>query len=75
MCDRAEAIYKFVADYIRSRGYAPTYREIQDGCDIGSLASIRRWLTHLDGAGKLRWTPGVTRGISLPKNGRRGRSS
>lgn len=64
---KRELILDYVRSYINQHGYAPTYREIQGGCNIPSLASIRYWLTKLSADGLLRWSPGVTRGISLVK--------
>jgi SOS-response transcriptional repressor LexA len=68
--ERSERIFAYVADYIAQHGYAPTYREIASGCAIPSLNSVRGHLARLDQAGRLKWTPGVSRGIALVEENR-----
>ncbi|MBQ8928140.1 MAG: transcriptional repressor LexA [Oscillospiraceae bacterium] len=63
--DRAEEIYEFVRDYIRTEGLAPTVREICDGLQLRSTSTVHRYLRLLDARGRIRMLPGKNRAIFL----------
>ena len=65
---RQAAILEFIRAFIDMRvvyGYAPTVREIQDGCQISSTSVVGHHLMQLDKAGYINRISGVSRGIEL----------
>ena len=42
---RQKGVLEFVAGFIREHGYGPSYREIQQGCNYRSVATVA---THVD---------------------------
>lgn len=64
-------VYVFVKAYIGEHGWAPSYREIQEGTGIPSKATVQQHLYRLERDGKLRLghtgKGGGTRMIALVK--------
>lgn len=63
--DAVAAVLDFVTSYIADHGYAPSAREIQEGLDLASLATVHRRLRALQRAGAIDWTPRVARTIRV----------
>ncbi len=57
------AVWRFLAAYIDEHGYAPSYREISDGCGV-ALVGVARHLDRLDERGVIELT-GRARAIRL----------
>jgi len=53
----------FIRDYVRQRGYAPTYREIGREVGVNSTSLISTYLSILEKRGVIRRHKGVARGI------------
>jgi len=54
---------EFVVDYHAAHEVAPTFREILAACGQGSLQTVKKDLDRLVDAGRLRWAPGLERGL------------
>jgi SOS-response transcriptional repressor LexA len=44
---RQSEVYNFVVKYVEKNRIAPTYDEIRDGCDLGSIANSYRIIKDL----------------------------
>lgn len=66
------AILRFVADWWRERGYAPTVREIgtEFGWDSPAAAAFSH-LRRMRAKGLIRWEPHTSRTLRLTAAGRR----
>ncbi|MCC6615328.1 MAG: hypothetical protein IT320_17770 [Anaerolineae bacterium] len=62
-----EAVYAFVCDYFERYKYAPSEREIAEGCYL-ARRSVRQHLQILFKQGRLYRTPGKRRALSLPRD-------
>lgn len=49
-----ETVYRFICDYIKANGYAPTVREIGAGVGLKSSATVHAHLKHLEADGLIR---------------------
>lgn len=65
---RRRAILKFLRDYKRRTGYAPTIQEIGDATGLASPNSIKGHLRRLEEEGYIVVTPRLARAISLVEN-------
>ena len=63
----ANAVFRFVVNYIAIKGYPPNRREIQSGCYISKHAMMRA-LGYLEGKGIIRVDVATARGISVSPN-------
>jgi repressor LexA len=59
-----ETVYEFVRAYIQEQGFAPSLREIGEGCFIAHSTVVYS-LTKLELEGRLMRKPGKARGIVL----------
>jgi len=59
-----EGIYDFIRRYIAENGYAPSLREISDGCYLGR-STVLRYLDKLEAKGRISRTMGKARSITL----------
>ena len=58
--DKLERVYKFIVDYFKKYGCAPSFREISLGTDIKSISDIHGKLKRLEQAGLIKtneWKP------------------
>ena len=55
----------FIRSFLDDKGYPPTVRDIQRGCDISSTSVVDYNLNILERLGTLRRDPEVSRGIEL----------
>lgn len=62
---KMERVYQFIVDYFKKNGYSPSFREISDGTDIKSIASVRDKLKTLEYAGLINMKKCQARTISL----------
>ncbi len=62
---RQRRVLEFVRQYSAARGYPPTCEEIRAGLRLKSTSMVYRELEALEGAGRLRRTPGASRGLQL----------
>jgi len=62
---KQQRILSFVSEFIAERGYPPTVRDIQSGCDISSTSVVDYNLNILVQQGHLRRDAEVSRGIGL----------
>lgn len=63
---------EWIREYMDANRYAPSRREIKEGCRISSTSVVGTHLNKLQAAGCLQWTPDVARSIVL-LNGHNGR--
>lgn len=47
-------IYKYLIDYVKEYGYAPSVREIAEGVGLKSTASVHNQLSKLEEEGKIK---------------------
>ena len=64
---RQKAVYEFLRDKIRTRGYGPTVREIGDRFDISSPNGVMCHLKALEKKGLITREPNMSRAIQLVK--------
>ncbi len=58
------AVYKFICDYIEEFNFAPTHREIAEGCLL-SRGTVVRYLDRLEAIGVLTREATIARSITL----------
>ncbi|HEX9580398.1 MAG TPA: transcriptional repressor LexA [Gemmatimonadales bacterium] len=70
---RQKQILDYLESYIETNGYAPSFEEIAEHFQFGSLATVHEHLTNLERKGYITRTPNESRSIEvLPKPGRSG---
>ncbi|HZZ72348.1 MAG TPA: transcriptional repressor LexA [Pirellulales bacterium] len=65
---RQKAIYKFIRDKIRNRGYGPTVREIGEQFEIASPNGVMCHLKALEKKGLITREPNMSRAIQLTED-------
>jgi len=60
-----QRVYRFVAEFIRENGYAPTRKEIADGLKFASPNSAECHLQALAKLGAIHLKPGGARRLSI----------
>jgi repressor LexA len=65
LTERQRAIYDFIVDTIRTKGYPPTIREMMEEFHIASTNGVRTTLSALAKKGYIRRRPMLSRGIEL----------
>lgn len=60
-----QKILRFIRDFIADRGYGPTVRDIQKGCQLSSTAVVQHHLNVLEREGYIHRDPEVFRSIQL----------
>lgn len=60
-------VYEFIVDYIKSEGYPPAVRDICDGVGVKSTSTIHGHLKRLQESGRIEYTAGKRRAISVPE--------
>src|SRR5512147_746126 len=63
--ERQMAVYEFIRDKIRNRGYGPTVREIGSEFDISSPNGVMCHLKALEKKGLITREPNMSRAIQL----------
>ncbi|MEX1224161.1 MAG: transcriptional repressor LexA [Pirellulales bacterium] len=67
LTQRQKAVYEFIRDKIRNRGYGPTVREIGDNFDISSPNGVMCHLKALEKKGLITREKNMSRAIQLTK--------
>lgn len=68
---RQRQVYDFIADFVQSRGYSPSFEEIGAGLGLHSLATVHKHITNLERKGLLKRDYNRSRSIDvLPPKGR-----
>lgn len=65
LSERQRAILTFIEEFIEDRGYPPSVRDIQHGCDISSTSVVAYNLDILKQSGHIRRDAEVSRGLEL----------
>ncbi len=68
LSERQRAILTFIEEFIEDRGYPPSVRDIQHGCDISSTSVVAYNLDALKKNGHIRRDAEVSRGLELVDN-------
>ena len=61
----------FIRKFSREHGFAPSYRDLQEGCDISSTSVVQLYLNKMRGQGLLFYANGVSRTVRLTDDGKR----
>jgi repressor LexA len=69
---KQQAVYLYIRDFIRSRGFAPSFDEIRRHFGLQSFQSVQKYLAQLERKGYIR-IPGknMKRAIEVVEHGRR----
>ena len=70
LTERQQQIYDFVVEYVESRGYPPTVREIGERVGLASPSTVHAHLATLEREGLIRRDPTKPRALELPKHQR-----
>lgn len=62
---RQRQIVDFISQYIQSKGYSPTLKEIAEAIGVSSLATVHEHLQALEKKGVIKKFEGSVRGIEL----------
>ena len=65
LSERQRAILEFIEEFIEDRGYPPSVRDIQHGCDISSTSVVAYNLDILKRHGHIRRDAEISRGLEL----------
>ena len=60
-----EQIYKFIIEFMKKNGYAPSVKEICIGTDISSTTNVYTHLLKLEDEGKIKMKRKTTRAIKV----------
>lgn len=60
-----QRVYDFIVDFMTSKGYSPSMREICDGTGIKSTSSVSDYICMLEKLGKIKTENNKVRTISL----------
>jgi repressor LexA len=50
---RQKQLYDFIANFVQTRGYSPSFEEIREGLGLNSLATVHKHVTNLEKKGLL----------------------
>ena len=68
---RQRQVYDFIASFVQSHGYSPSFEEIGGGLGLSSLATVHKHITNLEKKGLLKRDYNRSRSIDvLPPKGR-----
>ena len=68
---RQRQVYDFIAGFVQSHGYSPSFEEIGNGLGLSSLATVHKHVSNLEKKGLLRRDYNRSRSIDLlPPRGR-----
>jgi repressor LexA len=62
---RQRQVYDFIADFVQSHGYSPSFEEIGDGLGLSSLATVHKHISNLEEKGLLKRDYNRSRSIDL----------
>ena len=64
--ETVELVFRYIKDYIDQKGYPPSVRDICQGVGIRSTSTIHGHLKRLNETGKIAYTAGKRRAITIP---------
>jgi repressor LexA len=64
--DTVNLVYDYIVDYIKKEGYPPAVRDICNGIGIKSTSTIHGHLKRLQETGRIEYTAGKRRAITVP---------
>ncbi|MGZ4838353.1 MAG: transcriptional repressor LexA [Terriglobales bacterium] len=68
---RQRQVYDFIAGFVQSKGYSPSFEEIGGGLGLSSLATVHKHISNLEKKGLLKRDYNRSRSIDvLPPRGR-----
>jgi repressor LexA len=68
---RQRQVYDFIAEFVQSKGYSPSFEEIGEGLGLNSLATVHKHISNLEKKGLLKRDYNRSRSIDvLPPRGR-----
>lgn len=70
LTDQQRRVFRYVKQYINEEGYAPLYREIQQGVDLSNVGLVYKNLQALEKKGYIHKEQNTKRGIRLTDVGR-----
>jgi len=70
LASRRKQILSFIQGFLDEKGYAPTFREIRQACDIGSMELLQHHLESLERDRYISRNPNTSRSITLGKRGK-----
>ncbi|MBR3365768.1 hypothetical protein IKG48_01455 [Candidatus Saccharibacteria bacterium] len=59
------AVYDFIREFIESKGYSPSYRDIMAGLGLSSVSAVAEHVDNLVRLGALRKAPGAARSLEV----------
>ncbi|MFL6299687.1 MAG: transcriptional repressor LexA [Terriglobales bacterium] len=62
---RQRQMYDFIAQFVESHGYSPSFEEIGEGMGLSSLATVHKHITNLEKKGLLRRDYNRSRSIDV----------
>lgn len=63
--ERRRAIMRFIKDYLRKNGFAPSIEEIAEAVELSSKTAVRHHLEILVDEGAIQMTPGKYRSLRV----------
>jgi repressor LexA len=70
LTERQQEIYDFVVEYVETRGYPPTVREIGERVGLASPSTVHAHLATLEREGLIKRDPTKPRALELPQHQR-----
>lgn len=62
---RQRQVYDYIAEFVQTRGYSPSFEEIGDGMGLNSLATVHKHISNLERKGLLKRDYNRSRSIDL----------
>jgi repressor LexA len=62
---RQRQVYDYIADFVQTRGYSPSFEEIGDGMGLNSLATVHKHISNLEKKGLHKRDYNRSRSIDL----------
>jgi repressor LexA len=62
---RQKQLYDFIANFVQTHGYSPSFEEIREGLGLNSLATVHKHVTNLEKKGLLHRDANRSRSIDL----------
>ena len=62
---RQREVYDFIASFVQSNGYSPSFEEIGDGLGLSSLATVHKHISNLEKKGLLKRDYNRSRSIDV----------
>ena len=62
---KQRAVYDFIDEFIKEKGYSPSYRDISAGLGLSSVASVAEHINNLIALGALKKSEGSARSLEV----------